>query len=220
MPRLFKVKSVEDAYVTATKHVLKEGRELKDERGSMIKEVSNLFLHIQEPLDGSKQIDTFWKGEKLDKYETQFINPKNENGFVYTYGNRLRSVKRGIGSTDQISMIIDHLKKHPETRRAVATTWDRLDDPHSKEVPCMILVDFKIRNGQLNTTAVWRSHDIYGALYPNLKGLVHLACFVANGVDVPVGTITTQSISAHIYEVNWKEAEKLGRSVRKVTKGI
>jgi thymidylate synthase len=69
------------------------------------------------------------------------------------------------------------------------------------------LVDFKIRDGKLNTTGLWRSHDIYGAWFPNAVGLSNLANYVAGEVGAEVGTLTIHSISAHIYEVNFKEAE-------------
>jgi len=71
----------------------------------------------------------------------------------------------------------------------------------------MIIVDFKIRDGKLQTTGLWRSHDIYGAWFPNAVGLTHLASYVAEKVGVDVGTLTIHSISAHIYEVNFEEAK-------------
>ena len=73
----------------------------------------------------------------------------------------------------------------------------------------MMLVDFKIRDGKLNTTGLWRSHDIYGAWFPNAVGLSHLSKYVAGEVGVEMGSLTIHSISAHIYEVNFKEAEKV-----------
>ena len=48
----------------------------------------------------------------------------------------------------------------------------------------MMLVDFKIRDGKLNTTGLWRSHDIYGAWFPNAVGLSHLSKYVAGEVGV------------------------------------
>lgn len=73
----------------------------------------------------------------------------------------------------------------------------------------MILVDFKIRDDKLYTTALWRSHDIYGAWFPNAVGLSYLAQYVSERVDASIETITIHSISAHIYEVNFKEAREL-----------
>jgi thymidylate synthase len=67
-------------------------------------------------------------------------------------------------------------------------------------------VDFKIREGKLHTTGLWRSHDIYGAWFPNAVGLTRLSEYVANEVGVEIGTLNIHSISAHIYQVNFDEA--------------
>ena len=77
----------------------------------------------------------------------------------------------------------------------------------------MILIDFKIRDNVLYTTALWRSHDIYGAWFANAVGLTYCAKYVSEEIgDVKLGPITIHSISAHIYENNFDEAEKLAKS--------
>jgi len=76
----------------------------------------------------------------------------------------------------------------------------------------MILVDFKIRDDKLNTTGLWRSHDIYGAWLPNAVGLTNLAIYAAEKLGVKVGTLTIHSISAHIYEVNFDDANDIIKS--------
>jgi thymidylate synthase len=147
----------------------------------------------------------FWSGDKLKTYSEQFIS-KDKQGFVYTYGNRLRA---HFKNTDQIEQAINRLNQCRQSRRAISITWDQVLDSKSEEVPCMILVDFKIRDNELYTTALWRSHDIYGAWFPNAVGLTYLSQYVAGKADVRIGNITIHSISAHIYEVNFKEAEQL-----------
>ena len=101
------------------------------------------------------------------------------------------------------------LNNFKESRRAISITWDPLLDTKNEEVPCMMLVDFKIRDGELHTTGLWRSHDIYGAWFPNAVGLSNLAKYVAEETESKLGTLTIHSISAHIYEVNFKEAESV-----------
>ena len=151
----------------------------------------------------------FWEGDKLQTYADQFISPENP-GFVYTYGNRLRA---HFDNVDQIQESITRLKNCRESRRAISITWDQVIDSTSEEVPCMILIDFKIRDDVLYTTALWRSHDIYGAWFANAVGLTYCAKYVSEEIgDVKLGPITIHSISAHIYENNFDEAEKLAKS--------
>lgn len=203
MALMIKVPTIKNGWETLVKRIMSKGVEITDERGSTTKEILNTIVSIQNPLDSESPEGYFWTGEKLDKYSEQFLS-SDKQGFIYTYGNRLREHFAGI---DQIDEAIKRLKNFKESRRAISITWDPTVDTKNDEVPCMMLVDFKLRDGKLNTTGLWRSHDIYGAWFPNAVGLTNLASYVAGEVGADVGTLTIHSISAHIYEVNFKEAE-------------
>ena len=213
------VNQIADGWETLVKKIMAEGKEINDERGSLTKEILNTLVTIRDPLGNQKskknaetdmfeniKVPTgyFWRGEKLKIYSEQFISD-DKQGFVYTYGNRLRAHFEGI---DQIQVAIDRLKNCTESRRSISVTWDPTVDTKVDEVPCMILVDFKIRDGKIYTTGLWRSHDIYGAWFPNAVGLTYLTKYAADQLGVEVGTVTIHSISAHIYEVNFDDAKK------------
>jgi thymidylate synthase len=105
--------------------------------------------------------------------------------------------------------VIKKLKDNSATRRATAVTWIPTVDTYVDEVPCMIIDDFKIRDGKVNLTTLFRSHDFAGAYPANLYGLSGLLKYVANEIGVKAGTITTVSISAHIYEHDWDMIEEI-----------
>ena len=205
MAILIKTSTIKNGWETLVKRVMQKGAEIKDERGSLTLELRNTVVTMNRPLDLEIPPGYFWSGEKLEIYAEQFLSD-DKQGFVYTYGNRLRKHFEGI---DQIGEAIRRLKNCKESRRAISVTWDPPIDTKHEEVPCMILVDFKIREGKLHTTGLWRSHDIYGAWFPNAVGLTHLSKYVAGEVGVDVGTLTIHSISAHIYQVNFEEALKV-----------
>lgn len=242
MAEIVEGNEIANVWEKLVKNIMNNGEIIKDERGSNTKEILNIISHIKEPFGEDKGdffnlganldnlVDSieniripegyFWSGDKLKIYSEQFIS-SDKQGFVYTYGNRLRGHfgssnnndkdnNNDIGSNeviDQIDNAIQRLKSCMESRRAISITWDPVLDSTNDEVPCMILVDFKIRLNKLYTTGLWRSHDIYGAWFPNAVGLSDLAKYVAKNVDVDIGTITIHSISAHIYETDFKEAE-------------
>jgi len=202
MAILIKTTTIKNGWETLVKRVMQKGSEIKDERGSLTLELRNTVVTMNRPLELEIPKGYFWSGEKLEIYAEQFLSD-DKQGFVYTYGNRLRKHFEGI---DQIGEAIRRLKHCKESRRAISVTWDPPTDTKQEEVPCMILVDFKIREGKLHTTGLWRSHDIYGAWFPNAVGLTHLSRYVAGEVGVEVGSLTIHSISAHIYQVNFEEA--------------
>ena len=203
MAKLIRVSNIAKGWETLVKKIIREGEDVLDERGSVTREILDIVTVIEEPLNREPPKDYFWRGEKLEKYSQEFLSD-DKMDFVYTYGNRLR---KHFDDIDQIRVAIDRMKECKETRRAISITWDQRIDTQSDEVPCMILVDFKIRDNKLHTSALWRSHDIYGAWFANAVGLSHLSEYVADEVGIEVGSIVIHSISAHIYEVNFEEAE-------------
>jgi thymidylate synthase len=202
MVLMIKVPTIKSGWESLVKRIMQRGAEIKDERGSLTLELLNTVVTVNKPLELEIPEGYFWSGEKLDIYAEQFLSD-DQQGFIYTYGNRLRKHFKG---TDQIAEAIRRLKNCNESRRAISVTWDPPTDTQEDEVPCMILVDFKIREGKLHTTGLWRSHDIYGAWFPNAVGLSRLSEYVAKEVGVEVGTLNIHSISAHIYQVNFDEA--------------
>jgi thymidylate synthase len=227
MARHIKVYDIGSGYPTIVRTVLEQGEEVLDERGSNTTEILNLLVEISHPTNPIPS-KFYWSGSKLKKYIKQFIS-KDKLGFIYTYGNRLRNhfiySEADLDGNievypdcrlDQIDEAILRIKNYINTRRATCVTWDPVLDTRLEDVPCMILVDFKVRPDKkdgnklkLHTTGVWRSHDIYGAWMPNAVGLTELAKYVAESVNVKMGTVVTQSISAHIYEVNYDDAKAI-----------
>ncbi len=202
--------TIYDAWVDATRYVMKNGKELLDERGRIVREVNNLMVRILNPAK-TKKSHPYWDGDKLERYIDQF-GEKNP-GFSYTYGDRIRY----HFDVNQYESVVKRLSDEPVTRRAIMITYDPVIDSYRKEIPCLILLSFMIREDEfhrrrLHVTGVWRSHDIFGAYYPNLCGVMCVAEYIAARLGVEVGEIITHSISAHIYvdEATQEELSRLG----------
>jgi thymidylate synthase len=180
-------------------------REFQSERGRT-KEVFDLLVRVGKPLEGMIPEGFIMGKKELEEYSKQLLDP-DLKGFEYTYGERLCSW--GKEKVDQIDFVVRTLEKSKSSRRAIATTWIPTLDEIKEDVPCLILVDFKIRDDKLHLTAVFRSNDMFGAWPANAYGLARLCEHVAKKVGCNVGTITTLSISAHIYEHDWKNVRRM-----------
>lgn len=220
-PRIIYAPTPAVAWQQLVHNVYYNGSTVLDERGSITRELLNTQVTIDNPLKEDIPAGTFWYGDKLNVYKEQFVS-EDKQGFVYTYGNRLRGhfpyseadidgeiEVYGDCYTDQIDRAIIRLNNCKESRRAISVTWNPIIDTIKEEVPCMILVDFKIREDKLHTTALWRSHDVYGAWFPNAIGLANLSRYVGDKVGIEVGDTTINSISAHIYETDFAQARKV-----------
>lgn len=212
--RFIRARTISDAWQRGLNLIWRQGQEIRDERGTRIKELLSLQVVVQDPFSDMIPSCYSWNRDRLEEYAEQLqsgINP----GFEYTYGERLRAWKiPGIPGQadrplDQIAEVIRRLQNSSSTRRATAVTWIPPVDNLREEIPCMIVDDFKLRDGRLNLSIFFRSHDFAGAYPANLYGLARLLEYVSSQVDAKPGSISTLSSSAHIYDHDWDWVEEM-----------
>ncbi len=193
---------VGDAWRWGMGIIASDGQEYRDEKGYIVREVLNLQVTVTHPMEGWPIEGSGWGMQALERYAEQLLSGENSFGFEYTYGERLRNYKIGKSLyVDQLNNVIKQLRKTSVTRRAVAITWMPGFDISKDDPPCMLVDDFKLRDGVLSLAAYFRSHD-FGRGWPqNMYGLQKLLKYVADEVEVEVGEITTFSRSAHVYIV-------------------
>lgn len=229
MGRFIRAGTISDAWHRGLNLIWRQGHELTDERGTRIRELLSLQVVVEDPYRDMIPHEYSWNEERLEEYALQLLSAENP-GFEYTYGNRLRSWMLPVPSPggqsptchppacqssinqspiDQIEQIKRHLKASPATRRATAVTWIPPLDEFRDEVPCMIVDDFKLRDGRLNLSVFFRSHDFAGAYPANLYGLARVLEHVAKDVGATPGSISTLSSSAHVYEHDWDWVQEM-----------
>lgn len=207
--RFIRARDISDAWHRGLNLIWRQGQEITDERGTKIREILSLQVVVEDPYCDMIPHEYSWNKERLEEYASQLLSSENP-GFEYTYGNRLRSWSLpGMAGLDQIEQVIRRLNGSSTTRRATAVTWIPVVDNAREEVPCMIVDDFKLRDGRLNLSVFFRSHDFAGAYPANLYGLARLLEYVSREVNASPGSISTLSSSAHIYEHDWEWVEEI-----------
>jgi thymidylate synthase len=207
--RFIRAKTISDAWLRALNLIWRQGAQITDERGTRIREILSLQVVVEDPYQEMIPVQYSWNEERLEEYAMQLLSGENP-GFEYTYGERLRAWHLpDMPAQDQIGQVILRLKASANTRRATAVTWIVPIDAAKDEVPCMIVDDFKLRDGRLHLSIFFRSHDFAGAYPANLYGLARLLQYVSREVGAEPGSISTTSASAHIYEHDWDFVEKM-----------
>jgi thymidylate synthase len=168
-----------------------------------LKEVLGHFVSIETVSIDDPIIDEFADKERID-YTRKRYGPNSGSGgygeFIY-----------GPDGTN-IKSIVDKLLLHPTSKSAsinAPNTWSA----NCSKPPCLSTVNFKIREGKLLTTAMYRSQNVFTKQPGNILALRDLQETVADKIDVSVGSISLFAASAHIYEPDWMTAETILASV-------
>jgi hypothetical protein len=133
----------------------------------------------------------------------------SDNGITVAgaYGERWRT-RFGY---DQLQVIIDELKKNPDSRRCVLTMWDAFGNGNNegdlylamsggKDVPCNTQAYFDTLGGRLNMTVTNRSNDIiWGCYGANAVHFSMLHEYVAASAGIELGVYRQFSNNYHMY---------------------
>ncbi len=128
--------------------------------------------------------------------------PIPELGFTKSYFTRLHD----YNGKDQLATVVTKLKSKPETKSATITMLMPNDD--SSYIPCVSLLDFKIRDKKLLLTATCRSLDFGRKALYNFVELTLIGKQIQDACKVPGLELHVHVISAHIYEKDMKSIGK------------
>jgi len=183
---------------------------------------ANPFFHLFEALWMlAGRNDVSWI-ERFNSKIRNFVGPAEEQHGAYGYRWRKFFDMDGGAEddyADQLLKIIRMLRKNPDERRAVLTMWSPLADlerPDLADVPCNLIITFKIRDGKLAMIVFCRSNDVVMGCYgANVVHMSILQEYMAAMIGVPVGGYWQVSDSWHAYTERWKEfgGEVLGEVV-------
>ena len=197
--------SIGDAWRELITLAVRNGYDYKIESGSyegqIRKQLGSLMIEILNPSQRPlapimpPNIPPPTDDDKIGEYAERYLlsNRKSENE-VYTYGEHIvaqlphiiECLNRSNGNTNQARIAIGNEQ----------TTL--LSDP-----PCLNSINFKVVNGKLNMSVLFRSWDIVSGFPENMGGLQILKEYVLAHLTFPCedGKLIAYSDGAHIYEM-------------------
>lgn len=125
----------------------------------------------------------------------------DENGELGpVYGKQWRSWQGANGETiDQISDVINQIKKNPDSRRLIVSAWNVGDLPEMALMPCHALFQFYVANGKLSCQLYQRSADVFLGVPFNIASYALLTMMVAQVCDLQLGDFIHTFGDVHIY---------------------
>jgi len=195
--------------------IMKEGESFKDRRDRICKETLNISATIQTMEGIIKPIETLNKFNKWvyptpDQIKKSIIYKGESSEYYYNYGKRAFFIDR-VNQIDDY--IIPLLKKNPTSKRGIVVFYSPKRDtlPLRKETPSVVMINFNVKNNKLNSTMVIRSNDMFHGWPGNIAQAYFLTEYVADELNYPIGSISTFSISAHIFEEQFEDIKKIIR---------
>jgi thymidylate synthase len=200
-------------------HVLKNGIYKSDRTGTGTKSVfgyqMRFDLQAGFPLITTKKLHTksifhellwFLKGSTNIAYLKEngvsiWDEWADENGNLGpVYGYQWRSWPKPNGEhIDQITELIESIKKNPDSRRLIVSAWNVADISQMKLPPCHAFFQFYVAEGKLSCQLYQRSADIFLGVPFNIASYALLTHMVAQVCDLQVGDFVHTLGDAHIY---------------------
>jgi thymidylate synthase len=116
------------------------------------------------------------------------------------YGYQWRSwPKPGGGHIDQISQVVNQIKKNPDSRRIMVSAWNVADVEHMALPPCHSLFQFYVADGKLSCQLYQRSADIFLGVPFNIASYALLTMMMAQVCNLQPGDFIHTFGDAHLY---------------------
>ena len=132
------------------------------------------------------------------------------------YGHQWRHWPAGDGKEiDQITQLIEGLRKNPDSRRHIVSAWNPADIPQMKLPPCHALFQFYVAGGRLSCQLYQRSADIFLGVPFNIASYALLLQMVAQVCDLEPGDFVWTGGDCHLYSNHLEQARlQLSREPR------
>ncbi len=222
-------------YLDLLTHVMENGTQKEDRTGTGTKSVFGYQMRFDLsegfPLMTTKKVHTrsiihellwFLKGETNIKYLKdngvsiwdEWADADGNLGPVYGYQWRSWPTANG-GTIDQISNLIQQIKKNPDSRRLLVNAWNVGEIENMALPPCHILFQFYVADGKLSCQLYQRSADLFLGVPFNIASYALLTHLVAQVCGLKVGEFIHTLGDAHIYNNHFDQVNlQLSRDTR------
>jgi len=156
----------------------------------------------------------FLRGETNIKYLTEhgvsiwneWADANGELGPVY--GKQWRSWEGADGTViDQITDLINQIKKNPDSRRLIINAWNVAELPKMALMPCHTIFQFYVADGKLSCQLYQRSADVFLGVPFNIASYALLTMMVAQVCGLAYGDFVHSFGDVHLYNNHIEQAQ-------------
>ena len=123
------------------------------------------------------------------------------------YGKQWRSWEGANGVViDQISELIEQIKKTPDSRRLIVSAWNVGDLSKMALMPCHNMFQFYVADGKLSCQLYQRSADVFLGVPFNIASYALLTMMIASVCGLEYGDFVHSFGDVHLYNNHVEQA--------------
>jgi thymidylate synthase len=149
--------------------------------------------------------DNNWLRERGVTIWDEWARPDGELGPVYGYQWRSWPAPDGR-HIDQISAVIEGIRRNPDSRRLVVSAWNVADLDKMALQPCHALFQFYVAGGELSCQLYQRSADVFLGVPFNIASYALLTLMVAQVTGLRAAEFVHTLGDAHLYDNHLEQA--------------
>jgi thymidylate synthase len=115
------------------------------------------------------------------------------------YGHQWRAWPGPGGPIDQMTQVLQEIKRNPDSRRLLVSAWNVGDIPRMKLAPCHAFFQFYVAGGRLSLQLYQRSADFFLGVPFNIASYALLALMVAQVCRLKPGEFVHTLGDTHLY---------------------
>jgi thymidylate synthase len=150
--------------------------------------------------------DNNWLKERGVSIWNEWAAPDGDLGPIYGYQWRSWPAPNGQ-HIDQISEILETIKKNPDSRRIIVSAWNVADIPRMALAPCHAFFQFYVADGKLSCQLYQRSADIFLGVPFNIASYALLTHMVAQQCNLEVGDFIWTGGDCHLYSNHLEQVD-------------
>ncbi len=136
----------------------------------------------------------------------EWADPDGDLGPIYGHQWRSWGTPDG-GKVDQISQLIDQIKRTPDSRRLMVCAWNVGEIDKMALPPCHVLFQFYVNNGEISLQLYQRSADVFLGVPFNIASYALLLMMVAQVCNLKPKEFIHTLGDAHIYSNHVEQAK-------------
>jgi thymidylate synthase len=147
-----------------------------------------------------------WLKERGVSIWNEWAAPDGELGPIYGYQWRSWPAPDGK-HIDQISEVVETIKKNPDSRRIIVSAWNVADIPRMALAPCHAFFQFYVADGKLSCQLYQRSADIFLGVPFNIASYALLTHMMAQQCNLEVGDFIWTGGDCHLYSNHLEQVD-------------